>query len=152
LRAVSHTFAPPLTHTEHPTPASRIGKGPHRNYVLIASIVAAVCTLVNIGLVAFWQTRPASVKRTALSNDYDQLEVASSYIKLDTAIYDLLRAPPKPIKNFPLVFSRVNAQDPKRVYVDDSHWLSRLGLVYPEENEVAVTPSVSQRFPKFSEV
>ncbi|KAH6914549.1 hypothetical protein BKA70DRAFT_550193 [Coprinopsis sp. MPI-PUGE-AT-0042] len=122
---------------------SRQGQGPHRNYVLITSIVAALCTLTNIGLVVFWQNQPTPTKHTALSNGYDQLEVANSYIKLDTAIYDLLRTPPKPIKNFPLVVSRINAQDPQRVYTDTTHWLSRLGLVYPEENEVTVTSSYS---------
>jgi len=111
--------------------------------MLGAAIVAFLCTLVNIALAAVWHGIPLPTKHSTLTNEYEGLEVANSYINLDTAVYSVGRDLIKPIKNFPLVVSRINAQAPKDVYVDDTRDMSGMGLVYLEENEVVVKPSNS---------
>lgn len=117
-------------------------RGP-RNLMLGAAIVAGLCTLANVGLAIVWHSVPAAVKPFSLTNDYAGLEVANSYINLDTAVYSIGRDLIKPIKNFPLVISRVNAKEPKKVLIDDTSYMSKLGLTYLEENEVVVDSSNS---------
>ncbi|TFK24229.1 hypothetical protein FA15DRAFT_641384 [Coprinopsis marcescibilis] len=109
-----------------------------RKTVIIASLVAFLCTLVNLGLLLVWQKVSVPPKQNVIFSEYQGLEIANSYVNLDTAIYDIPRVPPKPISNYPLVVSRVNWHEPKKVYIDSSSWMSALGLIYPEEHAVGI--------------
>ncbi|KAH6899468.1 hypothetical protein BKA70DRAFT_1437278 [Coprinopsis sp. MPI-PUGE-AT-0042] len=114
-----------------------------RNLLPFAIAAALLCTLVNVALTIPWRGQPVLQKVAALTHDYEGLEVGNSYINLDLAVYDAGRTVPKPIENFPLVVSRINAQESTRVYVDDTRKMSSLGLAYLEENEIVVDSSNS---------
>jgi hypothetical protein len=117
-----------------------------RSLLLPATIAALLCTVINVALTILQRAQPMPKTLTALTYDYEGLEVGNSYINLDLAAYDAPRTPPKPINNFPLVVSRINAQEPNRVYIDDTRKMSSQGLAYLEENEVVIKPLVSGPF------
>lgn len=108
----------------------------------LAGVVACLCTFANVALLLVSHYAQQGQKPVALSSDYDNLEVVSSYVKLDTAVYDIPRVPPKPIVNYPLVISQISANEPRRVFHDLTTWMSKIGLIYPEEYEVLVKPKV----------
>ncbi|TFK24212.1 hypothetical protein FA15DRAFT_741981 [Coprinopsis marcescibilis] len=109
-----------------------------RKTVIVASLVAFLCMLVNLGLLLVWQKFSVPPKQNVIFSEYQGLEIANSYVNLDTTVYDIPRVPPKPIANYPLVVSRVNWHEPKRVYIDSSSWMSALGLIYPEEHGISI--------------
>lgn len=117
-----------------------------RSVLLPATIVALLCTLINVALTILQRGQHMPENLTVLTRDYEGLEVGNSYINLDLAAYDASRIPPRPINNFPLVVSRINSQEPTRVYIDNTRKMSSQGLAYLEENEIVVRPSVSDSF------
>lgn len=72
----------------------------------------------------------------------DRLEFVSQYIGLDRAIRDPESPPSRPILNFPLVISPINASDPDKAMNHPRKWKSSFGMVYLQERHFTVSESV----------
>lgn len=72
-----------------------------------------------------------------------RLEFVSQYIGLDRAIRDPESPPLRPILNFPLLISPINASDPDKAMNLPRKWKSSFGMVYLQERHFTVSGSVS---------
>ncbi|KAF4573463.1 hypothetical protein EYR36_007978 [Pleurotus pulmonarius] len=100
----------------------------------VASLICSVAILVYIH------------SHNALSHHgtpADRLEFVSQYIGLDRAIRDPESPPSRPILNFPLVISPINASDPDKAMNHPRNWKSSFGMVYLQERHFTVSESVS---------
>lgn len=71
-----------------------------------------------------------------------RLEFVSQYIGLDRAIRDPESPPLRPILNFPLLISPINASDPDKAMNLPRKWKSSFGMVYLQERHFTVSGSV----------
>ncbi|KAJ7662328.1 hypothetical protein B0H17DRAFT_953229 [Mycena rosella] len=66
------------------------------------------------------------------------------YIGLQNAV--LKNAPhPAPITNFPLVLAHVNSSAPADIFLEQAHWPSNFGMIYPEDRTFMVVTIVQFR-------
>ncbi|KAJ7744016.1 hypothetical protein DFH07DRAFT_943075 [Mycena maculata] len=103
-------------------------------FVLCACMVSVIASWVHIGAV---QPTPPLAK-----SSQTKLTYPNPYVGLESAVLTEA-ARPAPIINFPLLLAQINSSDPTAVYVQQPHWNSLFGMIYPEDREFMVSNEVS---------
>jgi hypothetical protein len=148
----SQPFGLPRLNTVIARPSSNLGSRNYRDtqktsrkdgyvFLILAGVVTLLCTVFNLFLL---QSEPnhwkQADKRTSII--LKDLEFVDTYIGLDSAIYDAPPTIPNPISNYPLLVAQINSSNPEMVYLDTHRWMSRMGMIYPEDRRIIVTSEV----------
>ncbi|KAJ6529058.1 hypothetical protein DFH09DRAFT_1045381 [Mycena vulgaris] len=104
--------------------------------VLLACLVSVISLVLNI-LTTFHSglSAPRPTKLT----------YPNPYIGLEKAILTDV-SPTAPILNFPLLLAQINSSDPSAVYLQQPHWPTSFGMIYPEEREFIPQVSTIAQF------
>ncbi|KAF7345936.1 hypothetical protein MVEN_01615900 [Mycena venus] len=103
-------------------------------FVLFACLVSVTTLCVHLGI--FYYPAPPSTPSP------EKLTYPNPYIGLEKAVL-VDPAPAAPIVNFPLLLAQINSSDPTAAYVQQPHWNSYFGMIYPEDREFLINTEVS---------
>lgn len=92
--------------------------------------------------IAFLWVHPSRYSESIPYLPNEELEQPSTYIGLDTVIRGF-PSPPVTITNFPFLLAQVDSSKPEHIVLDTHHWLSGMGMVYPDDRRFQVSSEVS---------
>ncbi|KAJ7191610.1 hypothetical protein GGX14DRAFT_380957 [Mycena pura] len=107
--------------------------------VVPGTLVLLACTLSLVSLVL---TISGHYNASVAEATHTKLAYPNPYIGLEKAV--LLDSPtPAPIINFPHLLAQVNSSNPTTVYLQQPHWPTYFGTLYPNDRRFLVTNEVS---------